>query len=155
MGSEPTRIVADSDVLCADLFVEGPAREAMDIVRAHDWLTLVASDALVDEAGEAIGRLSDPELAADWRSRIDELREPVEGTPGDHPALASAYRGEAAHVLSFDDRLRSAETASRLRGRLSTSVKHPAGFVRLVDAASLYEAVVGGEYPGPDRDPRE
>ena len=154
MGSDPTRIVADSDVLCADLFVEGPARETMDLLRAHDWLTLVASDALVSEAETAIARLSEPSLAVDWRVRIDDLREPVEGTPGDHAALSSAYRGEAAHVVSFDDRLRSAETAARLRGRLSTSVKHPAGFVRLFDAASLYEAVVGGEYAGPDRDPR-
>ncbi|WP_331235697.1 DUF7384 family protein [Natronorarus salvus] len=154
MRGDSIRIVADSDVLCADLFIDGAAREAMDLVRAHDWVTLVASDALVDDAEEAITRLSEPQLAADWRVRIDDLRESVEGTPGDHPALSSAYRGEAAHVLSFDDRLRSAETAARLRSRLSTSVKHPAGFVRLFDAASLYEAVVGGEYPGPDRDPR-
>jgi hypothetical protein len=34
-------------------------------------------------------------------------------------------------------------------------VKSPAAFARLFDAESLYPAVVGGEYPGPDHDPRE
>jgi hypothetical protein len=37
---------------------------------------------------------------------------------------------------------------------MQVSVRPPAAFVALFDAESLYEAVVGGEYPGPDRDPR-
>ncbi|MFC6768260.1 DUF7384 family protein, partial [Natrinema soli] len=73
------------------------------------------------------------------------------------PALASAYRGEAAHLLSYDERLRSAEAGLTLQPRVSVSVRPPDAFARLFDPESLYEAVEaieGGEYPGPDRDPR-
>ncbi|MFB6354292.1 MAG: hypothetical protein ABEJ92_09420, partial [Halobacteriales archaeon] len=83
-----------------------------------------------------------------------DLAEGVEHPPGDHPALASAYRGDARHVLSLDDVLRGAEAAVAVRTRVETSVKHPAAFVRLFDPESMYEVLVGGEYPGPDRDPR-
>ncbi|ERH12524.1 MAG: hypothetical protein J07HB67_01544 [halophilic archaeon J07HB67] len=34
------------------------------------------------------------------------------------------------------------------------SVREPRAFATLFDPESLYPAVVGGEYPGPDRDPR-
>jgi len=152
---DPSRIVAGADVLAADVLVGGPARAALDHVRSHSWLDLVASDHLLDDAEAVIAELADDELADDWRDRIERERVSVEHPPGDQPALASAYRGDAAHVLSFDDELGSVETAARLQGRIAMSVRHPKAFDAVFDAASLYDAVVGGEYPGPDRDPRE
>ena len=98
---------------------------------------------------------ADADLAAGWGARAADAREPVAHPPGDHPALASAYRGGAMHLLTFDERLRSADAGAAIRGHVETSVKHPRGFAALFDPASLYDAVVGGSYPGPDRDPRE
>jgi plasmid stabilization system protein ParE len=160
--TDPARIVADADVLAADLLVGdsgdasgNAAREAMDAIRSHSWLELVASDDLLDDAEAVIRDLADPDLATAWRERIEALRVEVEHPAGDHPALASAYRGRAAHLLSYDEGLRSAEAGATFGSRLNVSVKTPAGFAALFDAESLYEAVEGGEYPGPDRDPRE
>ncbi|MFC4550191.1 MULTISPECIES: DUF7384 family protein [Halorussus] len=152
--TDPARIVADADVLAADLLVGGDAREALDAVRSHSWLELVASDRLLDDAEAVIRELADDDLARAWREKIETVRVPVDHPAGDHPALASAYRGEAAHVLSYDESLRSAKAGAALGSRLNVSVKTPAGFARLFDAESLYGAVEGDEYPGPDRDPR-
>ena len=152
---DPSRVVADADVLAADVLVGAPARAALDHVRAHSWIDLVASDPLLDDAEAVIADLADDDLAADWRERVEAERVPVEHPAGDQPALASAYRGDAAHVLSFDEELTGAETAARLQGRVAMSVRHPQAFDAVFDPASLYDAVVGGEYPGPDRDPRE
>jgi predicted nucleic acid-binding protein len=152
--TNPARIVADADVLVADLLVGGPAREAMDEIRSHSWVELVASDSLLDDAEGVIRELADEDLAAAWREQIEALRVEVEHPEGDHPALASAYRSQAAHILSYDEGLRSAEASAAFGSRLNVSVKTPAGFAGLFDAASLYEAVEGGEYPGPDREPR-
>lgn len=150
----PARIVADSDVLAADLFADGAARTCLDHLRGHSWLTLVASDQLLDDAAAVIEHLADADLAADWRERAAELREPVEHPDGDHPALASAARGGAMHVLSFDERLTSAAGNTLVRDRVETAVREPAAFARLFDPAALYPEVVGGAYPGPDCDPR-
>jgi len=150
----PARIVADADVLAADLLVGGTARDALDQIRSHSWVTLVASDALLDDAEAVIADLSDPALATDWRDHIEARREPVDHPEGDHPALASALHGGAMHVLTFDDGLQSAAAGAAIRGRVETSVKHPSAFATLFDPESLYEAVNEGSYPGPDRDPR-
>ncbi|MFC6730971.1 hypothetical protein [Haladaptatus sp. DYSN1] len=150
----PARVVADADVLAADLLVGGPAREALDHVRRHSWVELVASDELLDDAEAVITRLADAELAADWRAKIETLRVRVEHPPQDHPALASAYHGQAAHILSFDEGFRSAKAGVAMQKRVKTSVKHPDAFAKLFDPESLYDVVGGGEYPGPDRDPR-
>ena len=152
--ASPARVVADADVLAADLLVGGAARAALDHVRRHSWVTLVASDALLDDAQAVVAELSGDALATDWRERVEAEREPVDHPEGDHPALASAYRGEAAHVLSYDDDLRSAETGLALNAHMRVSVRTPDAFAALFDAASLYDLVEGGEYPGPDRDPR-
>ena len=154
MSADPTRVVADADVLAADLFVDGAAREALDHVRRHCWMTLVASDSLLDDAEAIVANLSDRDLAADWRERIDAERAPVDHPDDDHPALASAYRGEAAHLLTFEESLRSAQAGRSLQPRVSVSVRSPDAFVAVFDAESLYEATQEGEYPGPDRDPR-
>ncbi|SFR50230.1 DUF7384 family protein [Halogeometricum limi] len=150
----PARVVADADVLAADLFVDGDARAALDHLRAHSWTTLLASDALLDDAETLIADVGDASLAADWRARVDDWREPVDHPEDDHPALASAYRGGAMHVLSYDDRLTSARAAAALGGRFPVSVREPKAFATLFDAASLHAEVVGGEYGGPDSDPR-
>ena len=101
-----------------------------------------------------VADLSDDALAADWRERIEAERESVDHPECDHPALASAYRGEAAHVISYDETLRSAKTGLALNEHMQVSVRTPDAFATLFDAESLYELVEGGDYPGPDRDPR-
>ena len=150
----PARVVADTDVLAADLLVGGDAREALDCVREHSWVEFVASDELLEETESLVAELSDPELATAHRERLEAERVRVEQPEGDHPALASAYRGEAAHLLSYDDRLGSAKAGLTLQPRVSVSIRPPDAFARLFDAESLYEAVEGGAYPGPDVDPR-
>lgn len=151
---DSTRISVDADVLAADLLVGGAAREVMDLLRAHSWLDLVVTGELLDDAEAVVRELGTEELAEDWRRKIEALATVVEQPPGDHPALAAAYRGDAAHVLTFDESLRSARTGAEIRARVATSVKSPDGFLTLFDPDRLYPAVVGGEYPGPDRDPR-
>ncbi|MFT4950109.1 MAG: putative nucleic acid-binding protein [Natronomonas sp.] len=148
---DPARVVADADVLAADLLSGGSAREALDHVRAHSWVDLVASDPLLDDV---IAALADRPLAAEWRERVERERVRVEQAAGDHPALASAYEGNAAQVLSFDEGVTSAGANLSLQSHVRVSLRTPAAFVTLFDPASLYEAVEGGEYPGPDRDPR-
>ena len=150
----PARVVADAGVLAEDLFVDGDARRALDHVRSHSWVELVASEPLLDDAEAVVAELGDDELASDWRERVESLATLVTHPSGDHPALAAAYHGGAAHVLTRDETLRSARTGMELKGRVDVSVKAPDAFARLFDPERLYPEVVGGEYPGPDRDPR-
>lgn len=150
----PARIVADADVLAADLLVGGTAREALDVVRGHSWIDLVASEPLLSEAETLIARLSDPELATDWRELIGPLATIVDHPEEDHPALAAALHGDARHVLSYEQELLTAAAGRAIRNRVETSVKTPDAFVDLFDPAALYPEVVGGDYPGPDRNPR-
>ncbi len=151
---DPASVVADADVLAADLLVGGAARDALDYVRSHSWVELIASDPLVDDAAALIRRFASEELARDWRDRTEHERVRVEHPTGDHPALASAYRGQAAHVLSFDEQLGSVQTGASLQGHASMSVRHPKAFAAVFDPESLYGALHEGEYPGPDSDPR-
>ncbi|MEF8869027.1 MAG: hypothetical protein V5A85_10965 [Haloarculaceae archaeon] len=151
---DPARIVADADVLAADLLCGGAARDALDHGRRHSWVEIVATDELLDDAEAVVADLADSALATDWRAKTERWCVRVEQTSGDHPALASAHAGEAAHLLSFDERLRSAKTGATLRKYVDVSVKHPRAFARLFDPERLYPAVAEGEYPGPDRDPR-
>ncbi|OVE85349.1 DUF7384 family protein [Natronolimnobius baerhuensis] len=150
----PARVVADAAVLAEDLFVDGDARAALDHVRRHDWVELVASDHLLERTEQLVATLADEDLAAAHRERLEAERVAVEHPPEDHPALASAYRGEAAHLLSDDEHLNSAKAGLSMQPRLSVSVRPPDAFTLLFDPESLYEAVEGGAYPGPDRDPR-
>lgn len=156
--ASPARIVADADVLAADLLcgaaTENAARAALDHVRRHSWVTLVASDQLLDDAQAVVTSLAEASLAADWRERIEHERTAVDHPDGDQPALASAYRGGAAHLLTYDEGLRSAKAGVSLQDHMRVSVRPPDAFARLFDPESLYEVVEGGTYPGPDRDPR-
>ncbi|WP_193309177.1 hypothetical protein [Halorubrum halophilum] len=150
----PARVVADADVLAADLLVGGPAREALDALRSHSWTTLVATDPLLDDAEAVIAAVAAPSLAADWREAVEAWREPASQPAGDHPALASAYHGAAMQVVSLDPSLTGAQAAAGLRDRLAVSVREPRAFATVFSPAKLYPTAVGGEYPGPDRDPR-
>jgi len=150
----PTRVTADADVLAADLLVGDPSRAALDHVREHSWTTLVASDPLLDDAEAVIADLADASLAREWRARIEDDCELVDHPAEDHPALAAAYRGGAMHLLTLDESLLSASAGVAIRGHVETSVRHPRAFATLFDAESLYREAVGGDYPGPDRDPR-
>jgi len=151
---DPTRVVADADVLAADLLVGGPARRALDVVRRHSWLDLVVTAPLLDDAGSVVAEVAEPGLADEWRRRVERSTVRVEQPSGDHPALSAAYRGDAAHLLSFDERLRSARAGAELRGLFDVSVRSPDAFVTVFDPAAVYETAVGEAYPGPDRDPR-
>jgi len=154
-SADPARVVADADVLAADLLVGGAARDALDRVRAHSWVGLVASDALLEDAAAVIADVADGGLAADWRERVEPERVAVDHPAGDHPALASAYRGGAAHVLSFDGALTSAGTNRSVQPYMAVSVRTPDAFARLFDPEPLYESLHEEPYPGPDCDPRE
>jgi len=77
----------------------------------------------------------------------------VDHPPDDHAALAAAYRGDAAHVLSFDPVLTSARAGATLK-RANISVKPPDAFDRLFDPDSLYPTLFDEPYPGPNQDPR-
>ncbi|WP_336036139.1 DUF7384 family protein [Halobacterium yunchengense] len=151
---DPARVVADADVLAADLFVDGDARAALDHVRRHSWVDLAVSGHLLDDAEAVAAALGDAALAADWRETLEAEAVVVDHPAGDQPALATAQASGAAHVLAYDETLRSARTAAELSGRVDVSVKAPDAFARLFDPEALYAAVVGGDYPGPDRDPR-
>jgi hypothetical protein len=157
----PARVVADADVLAADLLVGGDARDALDRLWRHSWTALVASDPLLADARAVVAALAGDALARDWRDRVAAWREAVVHPAGDHPALGSAARGGAMHVLSFDERLTSPRAGAALRPHLPVSVRHPRAFAALFDPASLYREVAGGGdepggvgYPGPDREPR-
>ena len=152
--ASPARVVADADVLAADLLVGGDAREALDHVRRHSWLTLLASESLLADTEAVVATLADPELARAHRERLEAATERVDHPEGDHPALASAYRGGAAHLLSYDEALRSAKTGLSIQPHAQLSVRPPDAFARLFDPGSLYAAEFGEDYPGPDADPR-
>ena len=151
---DPTRIVADADVLAADLFVGGPARDVLDAIRSHSWLELVATEPLLADAAAVITALGDESLATEWREAIEPRCLVVGQPPGDHPALAAAYRASGAHVLTFDEGLTSARANLSMQAHLSVSVRTPAAFATLFDPEALYETTQDGSYPGPDRDPR-
>jgi hypothetical protein len=116
---------------------------------------LVASDPLLDDTEAIVADLGDASLAADWRERIDRERVPVEHPEGDHPALSAAYRSGAAHLLTYDEGLAGARAGAAINRRMPLSIRTPDAFAAVFDAAAVYLEVVGGEYPGPDRDPRD
>lgn len=153
MAGDPTRVVADADVLAADLLVAGPDRLALDQLWQHSWTTLLASDPLLNDAHTIIATLSDDTLADDWVETITDWVTHVDHPATDTPGLRCALEGDAAHLLTHTDHLRSASTAAELR-QYDISVKTPAAFHRLFDPATLYEHRFDDPYPGPDRSPR-
>lgn len=148
--ANPARVVADADVLAADLLVDGPAREALSQIRRHSWVELLASDALLADAAAVIATLATDSLAEDWRALVETERVAVSHPPGDHPGLASAYRGGAAHLLTFDPDLAAARTNLSVQPYAALSIRPPDAFARLFDPASLYKSLHDDPYPGPD-----
>jgi len=151
----PTRIVVDADVLAADCCVDGVSRAVLDALYRHSWMTLVASDHLLADAEDVIEAVATQSLADEWRTKIETWRQPVDHPAGDQPALGSAYRGGAMHLLSFDDGLTSSTAGATLNNYVPISVRQPDAFRLLFDPKSLYESTVDESYPGPDREPRE
>jgi hypothetical protein len=149
-----TRVVAAADVLAADLLVGGDARSALDLLRSHSWLDLVATVPLLEDAETVVAGLADRELATAWRQTLERWAVVVEQPEGDHPALAAAYRGDAAHLLSLDGRLQSPDAGANLRGVVDVSVRSPDAFATVFDPEAVYEHAFEAPYPGPDRDPR-
>lgn len=147
-------VVADASVLAADLLVDGPARDALDHVRRHAWVGLVASDELLLQAHDIIAELTTADLADDWLDRIATERIRVEHPSEDTPALASAYRGDARHLLTENEALTGANANLSLQAHASLSIRKPDAFALLFDPESLYEGLFGEPYLGPDRDPR-
>ena len=147
----PARVVADADVLAAACCLDDSSRIVLDTLYQHSWTTLVASDELLADTVGVIEAVADRSLAIAWREQIEAWRQPVKHPASDHPALGSAYRGGAMHVLSFDDELTSSAAGATLNNRASISVRQPAAFELLFDPASLYEAEHDEAYPGPDR----
>lgn len=166
----PASVVADADVLAADLLCGGPAdaapdpdtdggaaRAALDLLREHSWTTLVATEPLLDDAEAVVAALADADLAAAWRARVADWATVVVPGAGGHPALVAAHAGDAAHLLTFEESFASAAAGANLRDRLDISVRHPRAFVEVFDAAGLWAAVHDAhpaDYPGADRDPR-
>ncbi|MFT4884487.1 MAG: hypothetical protein ACI8U4_002003 [Natronomonas sp.] len=153
-GPDHTHIVADAGVLAADLLVGQAAREALDHVRRHSWLELVVTDPLLDDAEAVIADLADGELAADWRVKIEAEATVVDQSEGDTPALAAAYEGDAAHIVTLNGRLQSAAAGANLKKHMDVSVRSPDAFARMFDPEGVYEFVFEDSYPGPDSDPR-
>ncbi len=152
--TDPAGVVADADVLAADVFNDGPARSSLVAVRSHSWMTLFASEELLEDAEAIIASLADESVATDWRELMNAECELVEHPPEDHPALATAYQSGAAHLLSFDDTLTSAQANLSMKSHLPVSVRQPDAFARLFDAESLYKSLFEKSYPGPDVDVR-
>ncbi len=150
---DPTRVVVDADVLAVDLLVGGEAREALDLLRAHSWLTMVLSEQLVSDAASVIEAHTDDRLAGDWQDRIMQDATIVVPTVSGHPAIAAAATGNAASVLSFHKGLRSTAAGQTIRQHVATSVKSPDAFCKQLDPERLYEAISDEPYPGPDADP--
>lgn len=148
-------VVADVDVLVADLFLENAAREALDHVRRHSWVDLVASRPLLARSRAVIAAIESAELAEDWHQRATTDCRLVGHPAGDHPALASAYRSGAHHLLTFDGTLTATETNLGVKPHMDLSARPPDAFARLFDPESVYEHLFEDTYPGPDSDPRE
>lgn len=141
---DPASVVVDADVLAADVFIDGAARAAMDVLRRHEWIEVSASDRLLDDAVAIIGRLGDDALAEDWRALFEARRTPVDHPAGDHPALATAYAAGAGHVLTLDEQLTTAATGLAMRPAMSVSIRTPGAFLATFDADALQAATADG-----------
>tara|TARA_A100001037_G_scaffold238258_1_gene217603 strand:+ start:894 stop:1304 length:411 start_codon:yes stop_codon:yes gene_type:complete len=132
--SRPTvRVVVDSGVLVEDAKKEKSAKIVMDIIRKSPEMVIIASMPLLDEAQKVIETDLGGELADRWREDIESICEIVDHLEEDHPALASAYVGNAQHIISRDERLTNAKAGVAIRTKIETSVKRPDAFVKLFE----------------------
>ncbi|MFB6138320.1 MAG: hypothetical protein ABEJ42_08310 [Halobacteriaceae archaeon] len=138
---DPGRVVADADVLAADLLVGGDSRVAMDLVRDHDALTLVAAGPLLDDAAAVVAStMGDEGLARDWRAAVAALATVVAVPAGNHPAFAAARATGAGHVLTLDESLTGVAAGLAVKRHVETSVKTPGAFAATVDPTKLEPA---------------
>lgn len=155
----PTSVVVDADVFVADFLCgsDTDARQAIEILWTHSWMTLFASNPLLTDAQALIATLATDQLAREWRAHMTDWCSIVTHPPADHPALATAYRGGAMHILSFNDQLRSVQAGASLRGQFPVSVRDPAAYTAVFSPDQLYNATVSDTdtdtdtYPGPNR----
>lgn len=138
---DPTRVVADTDVLAADLLVGGSAREAIDMIRTHDFLSLITTDTILLETHRIIETLTEKGLADDWLSRARRDFPVVEPDGSGQPAIEAAAASNAATVLSLEERLLSTQAGLTIRDHVATSVRSPRAFVAMVDPAALKVAL--------------
>ena len=132
--SRPTvRVVVDSGVLAGAVKKEKSAKIVMEIIRRSPWIVIIASIPLLDEAQKVIETELGGELAKKWREDIESMCEIVDHLEGDHPALASAYVGNAQHIISGDEMLTNAKAGVAIRTKIETSVKRPDAFVKLFE----------------------
>ena len=132
--SRPTvRVVVDSGVLAGDVKKEKSAKIVMEIIRRSPWIVIIASIPLLDEAQTVIETDFGEELEKKWREDIESMCEIVDHLEGDHPALASAYVGNAQHIISGDEMLTNAKAGVAIRTKIETSVKRPDAFVKLFE----------------------
>jgi hypothetical protein len=150
----PEAVVADTDVLVADLFLNGHSRTALDHVRGHSWVDLVASEPLLATARAVVADLGTADLADDWYERAWRMCHIVEHPAEDTPALASAYRSGAHHLLTVDGTMAATETNLGVQPHMDLSIRPPDAFARLFDPEGVYEHLFESAYPGPDCDPR-
>lgn len=127
------RVVVDSGVLAGDVKKEKSAKIVMEIIRRSPWIVIIASIPLLDEAQTVIETDFGEELAKKWREDIESMCEIVDHLEGDHPALASAYVGNAQHIISGDEMLTNAKAGVAIRTKIETSVKRPDAFVKLFE----------------------
>ncbi len=127
------RVVVDSEVLAESAKGEKSAKMSMEIIRKCQWIVLVASTPLLDEAQKKVEMELGMELGKKWRVDTEDVCEIVDHPEGDHPALASAYVGNAQHIISRDENLTSAKAGVNIRTKIETSVKKPDAFVNLFE----------------------
>jgi len=133
----PSRVVLGPTVLAAAVDdADDAARDTLDLVLEHPAVTLVASDALLDAAATIAADRTGEAAAAELRDRVADARLVPTHPPDDHPALASAYRANAAHLVTGDPDLRDADAAAAL-GPLRVSARSPAAFLRIFDPGAL------------------
>lgn len=137
--TDPSKVVLGADVLGAaagDAGADRDARATLSMVEGHDGVTLVASDALLDAAVTVAAEHAGDPAAAALRDRVDATRLAVAHPSDDHPALASAYRAKAAHLVTRDPDLLGADAAAVL-GPLRVSVRTPEAFLQVFDPDAL------------------
>lgn len=134
---DPMRVVADVDVLAADVFLDGSARAAVSLIRESPDLTLVVTDDLLTEARDLIADFTDDSVAAAWERCARTDFHVVDPSSSGHPALVAAEAGDAATVLTHDEQFQTASAGVAIRTYVETSVKSPEAFVALVERSSF------------------
>ncbi|MFB6186470.1 MAG: hypothetical protein ABEI06_00840 [Halobacteriaceae archaeon] len=152
---DKTTFVIDSDVLIADLLIDGKARKALDLLRSHSWITVIISPELIRECTTVLAEFIDDSVVSAWKEKITTFGKCVTPTATGNKALACAKEANAAHVLTYDQRLLGVKAGVNIKPHVETSVKTPTSFLSIFEPKQLYEAVYDSSYEGPDQDPRE